>query len=265
MEAKPVTQKQEPAYPTRRDVLKSAAAFVLVGLAGTRIAADEGKGKGITVAPVFEHGNGRGAAGCIVVSPPVFLSEEEAMQILREEMTKHGIKLEDGGVLESVHLPRSLLSAEEAHRDLLKSLQNELDSLKEGSEKSSKDLPRSISSFKVDGLDRNKHIAVEFVSVKDYPAQTGGWSSVRDYNFRDVAQKIASTVKEQGKDDVFFAVFYDPVSRQPPPESPKDGEKIDWQTVWRERRERGMRESKKLLRHQAQDFVAWLKKQKAIP
>ncbi len=243
MEAKPVTQKQEPAYPTRRDVLKSAAAFVLVGLAGTRIAADEGKGKGITVAPVFEHGNGRGVAGCIVVSPPVFLSEEEAMQIIREELTKHGIKLKDGGVLEGVHLPRSLMNAEEAYRDLLESLRNELKGLKEGSETSPKDVPQPLSSFKVDGLDNDKRIAVEFISQEGYPAEPGSWSSVRDYDFRNVAKRLASTVKNQGKEDMFFAVLYDPVSRLPD----------------------GTRESQKLLRLQAQDFVAWLKKEKAIP
>ena len=37
------------------------------------------------VAPVFEHGKGRGIAGCIVVAPPVFLSEEEALQVISEE------------------------------------------------------------------------------------------------------------------------------------------------------------------------------------
>ena len=35
-----------------------------------------------SVAPVFIHGEGRGALGCVVVSPPVFLSEAEALEVL---------------------------------------------------------------------------------------------------------------------------------------------------------------------------------------
>ncbi|HBO43451.1 MAG TPA: hypothetical protein DD670_05880, partial [Planctomycetaceae bacterium] len=45
------------------------------------------------VAPVFEHGEGSGSTGCIVMTPPVFLSEEEAMQIIKDELAKHGIAL----------------------------------------------------------------------------------------------------------------------------------------------------------------------------
>ena len=40
------------------------------------------------VAPIFQHGEGRGATGCIVMSPPVFLSEEEALLVVREELGK---------------------------------------------------------------------------------------------------------------------------------------------------------------------------------
>ena len=45
------------------------------------------------VAPIFQHGEGRGATGCIVMSPPVFLSEEEALQVIREEMAAKGVQL----------------------------------------------------------------------------------------------------------------------------------------------------------------------------
>jgi hypothetical protein len=45
------------------------------------------------VAPIFEHGEGRGATGCVVTSPPVFLSEEEALQVIREELAKRGVAL----------------------------------------------------------------------------------------------------------------------------------------------------------------------------
>jgi hypothetical protein len=45
------------------------------------------------VAPIFERGEGRGADGCMVMSPPVFLSEEAALQVIREEMAVKGVQL----------------------------------------------------------------------------------------------------------------------------------------------------------------------------
>lgn len=51
------------------------------------------------VAPIFEHGEGRGATGCVVVNPPVFLSEQDAMQVIREELPKSGVSLSEGSVL----------------------------------------------------------------------------------------------------------------------------------------------------------------------
>ena len=45
------------------------------------------------VAPLFERGDGRGAAGCVVVAPPVFMSEEEALTIVGEELAKYGVRL----------------------------------------------------------------------------------------------------------------------------------------------------------------------------
>ena len=105
MEAKPVQVFPRPGYPTRREVLAGAASFALLGLTGCSFAFAESEEGKITVAPIFKHGEGRGATGCVVVSPPVFLSEEEGMQILREELAKHGIQLKAGGTLEGIRVP----------------------------------------------------------------------------------------------------------------------------------------------------------------
>ncbi len=105
MEPKPVQQDLHPAYPTRRDVLAGAATFALANLAGCSFAVAELESGKIAVAPVFEHGEGRGVTGCNVVTPPVFLSEEEGLQILREELAKHGIQLKAGGTLQGVVVP----------------------------------------------------------------------------------------------------------------------------------------------------------------
>ena len=45
------------------------------------------------VAPVFVHGEGRGATGCIVMSPPVFLSEDEAIKIILDKLRAEGYNL----------------------------------------------------------------------------------------------------------------------------------------------------------------------------
>lgn len=42
------------------------------------------------VAPVFEHGDGRASFGCKAVSAPAFPSEQDALEILREELEAAG-------------------------------------------------------------------------------------------------------------------------------------------------------------------------------
>ena len=43
--------------------------------------------------PIFAHGTGRSSYGCMSVAPPVFLSEEEAMQVIAEECAAQGIDI----------------------------------------------------------------------------------------------------------------------------------------------------------------------------
>ncbi len=45
------------------------------------------------VAPIFRHGLGRGSIGCVVVAPPIFLSEEDALQVISEELRQAGVKI----------------------------------------------------------------------------------------------------------------------------------------------------------------------------
>ena len=64
-------------------------------------------------------------------------------------------------------------------------------------------------------------------------------STVQGYDFQDVAEYVAKQVKKQGKDRVFFAVFYDPLSKLPESKQPKEGEKVDWKTEWNKRQKQG--------------------------
>jgi hypothetical protein len=256
MEPKPVQSHKPPAYPTRREVLAGAASFALAGLAGGSFvfaATEEGR---ITVAPVFKHGEGRGAIGCIVVSPPVFLSEEEGMQILREELAKHGIKLKAGSPLAGVRIParleeRKLVDKGKGKREYQEELV---------------EVPDSAKPLRLGGIDANKKIAVEFISKKGYHDFGGvlSGSTVQSYDFKGVAEYVTAQVKKQGKDQVFVGVFYDPLTNIPSSLSKKVDDEDDRKLSWEERQKRGKKKSQDQLRLQAQDFIAWLKKQKAI-
>ena len=158
METKPVEHSRPPAYPTRREVLTGAASFALVSLTGCNFVCAEGPMGEISVAPIFERGEGRGATGCIVVSPPVFLSEEEGVQILREELAKHGIHLKAGGTLKGVHIAARREKYEWVDKG------NGEKEIKE----SIVELPDKVKPLRLDGLDPDRRIAVKFVSRKGY-------------------------------------------------------------------------------------------------
>jgi hypothetical protein len=265
MEVKPVKHVEQPAYPTRREVLAGTVSFALLCLTKCSFVFAESEEGKIKVAPIFKHGEGRGATGCVVVSPPAFLSEEEALQIVEEELAKHGVKLAAGPVLKDLTIaPRHIQQVED-------------------DEKSQTIVPdeKDAAPLRVTGMDEKKSIAVKFISWYNYEKLGGidsnsitivrrdgylGFRSctVRRYDFKDTAEYVAGQMKKQGKDEVYFGVFYDPMPRLPSPPPRKKDEKIDWKTEREKRKKEMKKESEKLLRQQAQDFVAWLKEQKAI-
>jgi hypothetical protein len=115
MKSKPVRKYAQPKYPTRLEIAARPDLLQrhqpptwrkwpeLTGAAGLFLLADTARLSAAhnslecsknpaqtnavaIVAPIFRHGEGFGATGCIVMSPPVLLSEEEALQVIREEM-----------------------------------------------------------------------------------------------------------------------------------------------------------------------------------
>lgn len=238
MQSKPVAHTLAPRYPTRREFLAGASTLA-VALVGCHAKRSEAEAEGIVVAPLFEHGTGRGVAGCVVVSPPVFLSEEEALQILREELGKQGIKLLAGATLDDVHIA-PLTSEDDDDGE----------------------------PFELDGKDAAKKVAVAFVSAEDSLALgTGGpCGTIQGYEPKRAAHYLAEQVQQQGEERLFCGVFYDPLTDQPPLERlPENHTDAQFEAALKTAEEKGKIESKKQLRAQAADFVAWLKKQRAIP
>jgi hypothetical protein len=157
MEAKPVQQIERPGYPTRREVLASAASLALLNLTGYRFifaASEDGK---TVVAPIFKHGDGRGTTGCMVITPPVFLSEEEALQIVKEELAKNGVQLAPGLVLKDMTIaPRRTQQVEH-------------------DEKSRKIVPdqENARPLRLTGIDVKKSIAIKFICQSNYETLGG--------------------------------------------------------------------------------------------
>lgn len=263
MEAKAVQRFEQPKYPTRREVLAGAASFALLNLTGVSLVFGETEENKIQVAPIFKHGEGRGATGCVVLSPPVFLSEEEGMQILREELAKHGIKLKAGVTLEEIRVPPRV----KKHKEV-----KNADGTT-GYEVTVVEAPNRAKPLKLDGIDSVKKIAVQFISkgeciaysgIEDNESDWRTWSSVQVYDAKGAADYLAAHVKEQGKERVFFGVFYDPLTTMSFHEPFNEAEKVDRKVRWEKRYKRDEEASKEQLRQQAHDFIAWLKKQKAI-
>lgn len=46
------------------------------------------------IAPIFAHGEGSGAIGCISMSSPVFISEEEAREIIFDALSEKGLEVD---------------------------------------------------------------------------------------------------------------------------------------------------------------------------
>jgi hypothetical protein len=195
--------------------------------------------RALVVAPIFEHGEGRGATGCIVLAPPVFLSEEEALQVIREELATHGVTL---GTAE-YEIAGVALSPFHSLRP---------------------------EPFKADAADSKKRMAIEFVSERecrdlDFAQQwenskdgTMHSSSVHRYDFPKTSEYLAEKVRKTGRTPVYFGTFYDPLSGKMDSGSLTNGASM------LDAEAKIVTESKRLLRLQVQDFVKWLQGQGAL-
>lgn len=200
----------------------------------------------MAVAPLFEHGDGAGATGCVVVAPPVFLSEEEALSLIRQELERHGIELSKTDVpFTEIQLARRRTRYERGPSGELT--------------RKDEEVPGTRKSLAVDGVAPSHHVAVELVSREDY-FDLGGvisGSSVQGYDLKKVATELAERMREQGKRQIYFGVFYDPVSRM-------SMRRMSRSTDWKAVQARLEAESKTKLKAQVQDFVRWLEQQQAI-
>ena len=209
----PVSRYITPKYPSRKDVsfspsilravperwgAKPAVCMALMltlstGLCGCRGGADgnpfsRSKQEAAELSvPVFAHGSGTGSYGCVSVAPPVFLSEEEALLVIREEAEARGVHFSDAKSIQGDRFPAT----------------NPFDLSGKGSSQTWE------GTLKLDGYDPVLDIAFEYISMEDVQSwekvPSGTWVSVSSYNMKGTAERLAEVVKNT-------AVFYDPAS-----------------------------------------------------
>jgi hypothetical protein len=286
MKSKPVHKYAPPKYPTRLEIAARPALLhrhqppawrkwpELTGAAGLFLLADTARiaaADGLTnssqnppqpkavaiVAPIFQHGEGRGATGCVVMAPPVFLSEEEALQIIREETASRGVTLGTNGLaVAGVTLSNWPLRSS---------------------------FPTPQDAYTASRADPTKKVLIEYVSEwkarhwdYDRGKEEGNLqiSTVHDYDMPKTAAYVANRVKQQATEKIYFGTFYDPIGgtldleqvrRQfeatGKSKTVKQGEYV---RAVRAQGARAAAESRRLLRLQVQDFLKWLQAQGAI-
>jgi hypothetical protein len=277
MDPKPVELDAAPKYPTRRQLLKGGAALVLFGpIFGcdkqpAEVAYDYPDLSGLqspgrtSVAPIFEHGGGRGATGCVVISPPVFLSEEEALQIIKEELGEAGIDLDHklarelpgvvGNCTEWYYV--NMLAQFEEYATDGNMSDSDIENMRSHflELQNRADLESEIVPIQTDAESKMPPVAIQFISRGDcgkYRAKEAGYSSVTDYDSKNIAIRLAEAIGEQSSEEMFVGIFYDPLTN----------------SYWLSKQEGVVQDPKECsiaeLRLQAKDFVAWLKEQEAI-
>ena len=207
------------------------------------------------VAPVFIHGEGTGAYGCIAVTAPFFLSEEEAWEIIKSEAESYkGITFSRNTppVLEDVKLPESRLFSGKTEKK---------QSLRDG-------------DLCLDGADADNKIAFEFISQDDVyewrKENEEAAATFTLYDTKGTAEQLREELVSYGP-DIALGIFYDPCNDvdmegayDAMAKAEEQGMTFDWEGAKLEQEARARAKSEEELRAQVRDFLDWLKGQGVI-
>jgi len=272
MKVMPIRRYKEPRFPTRaildahpellrlvpkrwraNPVVLTALAATIMIISGCRsVASGKGSPAAVSrVAPIFQHGEGRGAFGCQAVNPPVFLSEDEARQVITQEAKKAGISFAPDINTKSVRVPTT---------DRYESL------WARPPRPAYRQSHRALLTF--DGTDERRAVSYEYVSESDFKAWEGKHkglvSLAYDIGTLDAAKRLQESLSRTRLTGT-YAVFYDPLA------TPKENEiwrghlsTPEWDARLKPREEQGMQLAREELRKQVRDFIAWLKAQGVI-
>ena len=198
----------------------------------------------IKIAPIFAHGEGSGGTGCVAISPPVFISEDEARDIIFNALRKEGITFDTINCPEIKFKTRTLTDCPFDKKVDVK--------------------------LKMDGYNKDLNLAIQFVSKEDfrkfdtvcdssYYDEKGNeigieyGSSVYEYKTKKAAEIIREKLVAEGKTNA--VVFYDPIVYD------------DWiinKKDFGKPKKDAKEESKALLLKQVEDFIKWLRQENII-
>lgn len=193
------------------------------------------------VAPIFHHGDGIGFYGCIVIMPPVFITENEAKQIILNEFKKEKL------LFDTVTLPKEkiIIKTEKKIWEEIKGDLKVRDTLE-------------LNDIVFDGYNKDLNFAYLFLSESDYEKYKDfepEYSSVSNEDYKKVVEKLRNEIKKQSK--LNAVIFYEPI---PYPEWQKIKERPN-REVWKNK---GKKIAIDSLQNQVADFVNWLKAKKII-
>jgi len=205
----------------------------------------------VKIARIFSHGDGTGSIGCMVVSPPVFISEDEARKIIFTALKEENIDFS------TINTPVLKFSV----RPVVNIFHTEKQRLKDKKE--------ITVEIKMDGYNVKNNLAIEYVSARlvNILDPYDEWvSSVQDIDTKRTAERIRNALIAQGK--VNAAVFYDPITRYDPytyyDESPEAIDRLLSGNAPPPTSKDSPPSSRDLLKAQVKDFIEWIKKEGII-
>lgn len=260
----PMTRYEQPGYPVRPEVdadpellrllpkrwqgnaVVVAALTAVIALSSSSRSMGDKKAPPTRVAPLFQHGDGRGAFGCRVVNPPVFLSEDEAREVIVGEAKRAGIKFSNGGKV----LPKVAMTMSPTQ-------------WRTAAGRRPKPQTRALA-VELDGVDSKRNISFEYVSKEDLVKWKGdpralSASTVYGYDVIDAADELRKAIRN-AKPSGTYAVFYDPVELR----RIERGPGIDFGVAFSKAAAAADQLAREDLRKQVQDFIKWLKTQGVI-
>ena len=187
----------------------------------------------LKIAPIFSHGEGAGATGCVVSSPPVFISEAEARTIIFDALKKENIDF-DTTNCQTFEFKAEPIANDDYNEDNY----------------SITDSNKANVILKMDGFNEKYNLAIQYVSEDDFYKFKNTdliLSSVQGYNTKKAAKIIREKFLIDSKTNA--VIFYDPL---------KIVEYVK-NLDWKKSRDNAKGEAKKLLLAQVEDFIKWIK------
>ncbi len=229
-----------------------------VDLSNRKIAANVIPGQ--KVSPIFEHGEGSGSFGCVSVSPPVFLSEEEALGIIVEEASKYGLTLHPG----AEELETSIeLNTTQSQEEIVFSDTTIIDRDTSVKIDQSNHKYTRLGKVTLDGGNEDGRISFEYVSVDDFKQWNSNFSEgsiFYTYDIKKTAQAFVESIKDK-TNQKYVGTFYDPM---PLMEVMLTTEDSTEDYTDKEIAAKSLKASENNLREQVRDFICWLKAEGAI-